>query len=235
MNASFYSGARGMITEQDKLNVISNNVANVNTVGFRAKSSVFMDLMYYNMHSQERVTTGTGVRMQHTNTDYSSNGVTQEEGGGFNFAIQDSDGFFMLRNQITNEITYTRAGNFSLSLHNDGYFYLLSDAQKYVLDGNGNPIRYINGELTARPGVFTFANMNGMESVGSTEFSPVPKNGNPIRVDSANILEGYLELSNTDMAQEMSDTVVASRAYTYALKMVQTSDEIEQTINGLRS
>ena len=221
MNASFYSGARGMITEQDKLNVISNNVANVNTVGFRSKSSVFMDLMYYNMHSQDRVTTGTGVRMQHTNTDYSSNGVTAAAEGGFNFAILDQEGFFMLRNQVTNEITYTRAGNFSLSLHNDGYFYLLSDAKKYVLDGNGNPIRS--------------ANMNGMESVGSTEFSPVPKNGNPIRVDNANVLEGYLELSNTDMAQEMSDTVIASRAYTYALKMVQTSDEIEQTVNGLRS
>lgn len=235
MNASFYSGARGMITEQDKLNVISNNVANVNTVGFRSKSSVFMDLMYYNMHSQDRVTTGTGVRMQHTNTDYSSNGVTAAAEGRFNFAILDQEGFFMLRNQVTNEITYTRAGNFSLSLHNDGYFYLLSDAKKYVLDGSGNPIRYVNGELTGRPGVFAFANMNGMESVGSTEFSPVPKNGNPIRVDNANVLEGYLELSNTDMAQEMSDTVIASRAYTYALKMVQTSDEIEQTVNGLRS
>ena len=63
----------------------------------------------------------------------------------------------------------------------------------------------------------------------------MPKNGNPIRVDGANVLDGYLELSNTDMAQEISDTVVASRAYTYALKMVQTSDEIEQTVNGLRS
>lgn len=235
MNASFYSGARGMITEQDKLNVISNNIANVNTVGYRAKSSIFMDLMYYNMHSQERVTTGTGVRMQHTNTDYSSNGVTEERGDGFNFAIVDQDGFFMLRNQITNEVTYTRAGNFSVSLHNDGYFYLLSDAQKYVLDANGNPIRYINGELTGEPGVVTFANTNGMLSVGSTEFQPVAKNGNPILVNGPNVLRNYLELSNTDMAQEMSDTVVASRAYTYALKMVQTSDEIEQTINGLRS
>ena len=235
MNASFYSGARGMITEQDKLNVISNNIANVNTVGFKAKSSIFMDLMYYNMHSQERVTTGTGVRMQHTNTDYSSNGVTEERGDGLNFAIVDQDGFFMLRDQVTNEVTYTRAGNFSVSLHNDGYFYLLSDAQKYVLDANGNPIRYMNGELTGQPGVVTFANTNGMLSVGSTEFRPVAKNGNPILVNGANVLRNYLELSNTDMAQEMSDTVVASRAYTYALKMVQTSDEIEQTINGLRS
>ena len=235
MNASFYSGARGMITEQDKLNVISNNIANVNTVGFKAKSSIFMDLMYYNMHSQERVTTGTGVRKQHTNTDYSSNGVTEERGDGLNFAIVDQDGFFMLRDQVTNEVTYTRAGNFSVSLHNDGYFYLLSDAQKYVLDANGNPIRYMNGELTGQPGVVTFANTNGMLSVGSTEFRPVAKNGNPILVNGANVLRNYLELSNTDMAQEMSDTVVASRAYTYALKMVQTSDEIEQTINGLRS
>ncbi len=235
MNASFYSGARGMITEQDKLSVISNNVANVNTVGYKSKSSVFMDLMYYNMHSQERVTTGTGVKIQHTNTDFASNGVTAAPEGGHNYAIMDEDAFFMVRNQATNEITYTRAGNFSVSLHNDGYFYLLTDAQKYVLDGNGNPIRYINGELTGEPGVFTFANTNGMLSVGSNEFSPVPKNGNPIRIDGADVMEGYLELSNTDMAQEMSDTVVASRAYTYALKMVQTSDEIEQTINGLRS
>lgn len=224
-----------MITEQDKLSVISNNVANVNTVGYKAKSSVFMDLMYYNMHSQDRVTTGTGVKIQHTNTDYSSNGISPVEEGGHNYAIADQDGFFMVRNQATNEITYTRAGNFSVSLHNDGYFYLLTDAQKYVLDGNGNPIRYINGELTGEPGIFTFANTNGMLSVGSNEFSPVPKNGNPIRVVGADVRKGYLELSNTDMAQEMSDTVVASRAYTYALKMVQTSDEIEQTINGLRS
>ena len=211
MNASFYSGARGMITEQDKLSVISNNVANVNTVGYKSKSAVFLDLMYYNMHSQERVTTGTGVKIQHTNTDFSSNGVSAAPEGGHNYAIMEPDAFFMVRNQTTNEITYTRAGNFSVSLHNDGYFYLLTDSQKYVLDGNGNPIRYIN------------------------EFSPVPKNGNPIRIDGADMMEGYLELSNTDMAQEMSDTVVASRAYTYALKMVQTSDEIEQTINGLRS
>lgn len=235
MNASFYSGARGMITEQDKLNVISNNVANVNTVGFKSKSSVFMDLMYYNMHSQDRVTTGTGVRMQHTNTDFTSNGIDAVQSGGFNFAIQDQDGFFMLRDQVTNELTYTRAGNFMVSLHNDGYFYLQTDKSKYVLDETGNPIRYINGELTARPAVFTFANTNGMESIGGTEFRPVPKNGNPMLVVGAQVVDGYLELSNVDMAQEMSDTVIASRAYTYALKMVQTSDEIEQTINGLRS
>ena len=235
MMRSLWSGVSGLKVHQTKMDVIGNNIANVNTVGFKAKSSIFMDLMYYNMHSQERVTTGTGVRMQHTNTDYSSNGVTEERGDGFNFAIVDQDGFFMLRDQVTNEVTYTRAGNFSVSLHNDGYFYLLSDAQKYVLDANGNPIRYMNGELTGQPGVVTFANTNGMLSVGSTEFRPVAKNGNPILVNGANVLRNYLELSNTDMAQEMSDTVVASRAYTYALKMVQTSDEIEQTINGLRS
>ena len=235
MNASFYSGARGMITEQDKLNVIGNNVANVNTVGYKSKSSVFMDLMYYNMHSQDRVTTGTGVRMQHTNTDFTSNGMSATQGGGFNFAIQDGEGFFMLRDQVSNEITYTRAGNFSVSLHNDGYFYLLSDGRKYVLDETGTPIRYVNEQLTGRPAVFTFANTNNMESVGATEFRPVPKNGNPMLVRDAQVVHGYLELSNVDMAQELSDTVIASRAYTYALKMVQTSDEIEQTINGLRS
>ena len=81
----------------------------------------------------------------------------------------------------------------------------------------------------------TFANTNGMLSCRFDRISSGGENGNPILVNGANVLRNYLELSNTDMAQEMSDTVVASRAYTYALKMVQTSDEIEQTINGLRS
>jgi len=234
MNASFYTAVRGAITEQDKMNVISNNIANVNTTGYKTKSAIFMDLLYYNMHSYDRNSTGTGVKVQHTNTDYSSYGVTPAAEGGHNFAI-DGEGFFMLRNQVDNSITYTRAGNFSLSLHNDGDFYLITDTKKLVLDANGNPIRYINGQLTADPGVFTFANTNGMLSVGATEFSPVPKNGNPILMPEGNLIEGYLEMSNTDMAQELSDTVIASRAYSYALKMVTTSDEIEQTINGLRS
>ncbi len=233
MNASFYTAARGAMTEQQKMNVISNNLANVNTVGYKSKSAVFMDLLYYNMHSYDRVTTGTGVKVQHTNTDYSGYGFEARDDNGYNFAIEE-DGFFMLRNQVDNSITYTRAGNFSLSLHNDGQFYLITDQKKLVLDANRNPIRLVDGELTARPAIYTFANTNGMESVGSTEFAPVAKNGAPRLREDQGLVESYVEMSNVNTAQEISDVVIASRAYSYALKMVTTSDEIEQTINGLR-
>ncbi len=233
MNASFYTAVRGAITEQEKMNVISNNIANVNTTGFKSKSAIFMDLLYYNMHSFDRITTGTGVKVQHTNTDHSTYGV-QPGAGGFDYAI-DGEGFFMLRNQVDGSITYTRAGNFSLSLHDDGDFYLITDTKKLVLDRNQNPIRYIDGELTGIPGVYTFENTNGMLSVGSTEFQPVAKNGAPMLRQEGNLIDGYVEMSNVNMAQELSDTVIASRAYSYALKMITTSDEIEQTINGLRS
>ncbi len=234
MNASFYTAAVGAMTEQDKMNVISNNIANINTVGYKTKSAVFMDLLYYNMHSYDRITTGTGVKVQHTNTDYTTNGMDKaQDDSGWNFAI-NGDGFFMLRDQVSGDITYTRAGNFYLSLHSDGKFYLQTDNNKLVLDANRRPITYENGYLTADPGIYTFANTNGMESVGSTEFSPVAKNGAPYLSTDATLVEGYLELSNVNLAQEMSDTIIASRAYSYALKMVQTSDEIEETINGLR-
>lgn len=233
MNASFYTAARGAMTEQQKMNVISNNMANVNTIGYKSKSSVFMDLLYYNMHSYDRISTGTGVKMQHTNTDYSCYGFEARDDGGYSFAI-DGEGFFMVRNQIDNSISYTRAGNFSLSLHNDGQFYLITDKKKLVLDENRNPIRLVDGELTGKPGIYTFDNTNGMESVGSTEFVPVAKNGAPRLSEDGRLVENYVELSNVNSAQELSDVVIASRAYSYALKMVTTSDEIEQTINGLR-
>ena len=114
MNASFYTAARGAMTQQDRMNVISNNLANVNTIGFKAKNAVFSDLMHCVMHGQENVTHGTGVKLERTTTDFTSGGMTAAAEGGYNYYI-DGDGFFMLKDQITGEISYTRAGNFSLS------------------------------------------------------------------------------------------------------------------------
>jgi len=269
MDASFYTAARGAMTEQEKLNVISNNMANVNTCGYRAKTTVFSDLLYYNMHSYDRNSTGTGVKVQHTNTSFEPGGITAATDGGYNFAIED-EGFFMLQDQIDGSITYTRAGNFSLSIHGDGEddeseIYLISDTRKLVLDRDGEPIRlvdekdskdYVEDEddddydydddddeesdlfkkrvLSAKPAIYTFENMNDMQAVGNNEYRPIERNGEPILLESKRPVEGYLELSNEDIVQDMADVVIASRAYSYALKMVTTSDEVEQTINGLR-
>ena len=83
------------------------------------------------------------------------------------------------------------------------------------------------------PAIFDFAIKNGMQSVGDNEFVPVAKNGNPILQD-AQPLQKSLEMSNVDMANELVRRIETQRAYTYALMMVQTSDEVVQTVNALR-
>ena len=214
------------------MNVISNNLANVNTIGFKTKNAVFSDLMHCVMHGQENVTHGTGVKLERTTTDFTSGGMTAAAEGGYNYYI-DGDGFFMLKDQITGEISYTRAGNFSLSVKGDE-INLINDNRKQVLDENKNPIQLKDGKLSAKPGIFSFQNTEDMQAAGFSEYTPIAKNGQPQLAEGVRLVENYLELSNVDLAQEMSNMIITSRAYSYALKMVQTSDEVQQTINGLR-
>ena len=173
MNASFYTAARGAMTQQDRMNVISNNLANVNTIGFKAKNAVFSDLMHCVMHGQENVTHGTGVKLERTTTDFTSGGMTAAAEGGYNYYI-DGDGFFMLKDQITGEISYTRAGNFSLSVKGDE-INLINDNRKQVLDENKNPIQLKDGKLSAKPGIFSFQNTEDMQAAGFSEYTPIAK------------------------------------------------------------
>ncbi len=235
MDMSFYAASVGVRTQQEKMDVVANNIANVNTTGYKAKHVAFQELVYGNMRAPEGeltdLTAGAGTKVSHTNTNYSEAGL-EATGGAYDYAIS-GEGFFMLMDPLTNDITYTRNGNFYKSLRTDG-FYLATDGDKLVLDRNGNPIQVNDTELSGDIGVFTFANTDGMESVGLTEFVPLEKNGEPQLDISANILEGYLEFSNVDLAEEMAHTIEASRAYSYILKMMQVSDETVQTINQLR-
>ncbi len=235
MDTSFYTAARGVRSQQERMNVISNNIANLNTTGYKMQSSAFLDLMYYNMRAPEgELTTlkaGTGVMLERTDIDFSA-AAPSPTGQPMDYALM-GEGFFMVRDPSTNEITYTRDGHFSASVRADG-MYLITDNGKLVLDSNRNPIRVTDGKAAVEPGVFTFVNTNGMLATGNNEFSPVAKNGAPILVQNPDLKNGYLEMSNADLAEEFSKTVEASRAYSYALKMVQTSDEVEQTINSLR-
>ncbi len=236
MNTSFYAASRAARTQQSRLDVIANNMANVNTVGYKSQSTVFQDLLYYNMRASEEEVTklnaGTGVKVSHTNTDFSAGGLMATSDN-LSYAIL-GDGFFAVQNPATSEISYTRNGQFYLSERADGY-YLSTDNQKLVLDQNGQAIKAVDGEINANFGIYTFANTDGMLLKGNSEFQPIEKNGAPILLAGATVLSNQVELSNVDLAKEMAGTIETSRAYSYALKMVQTSDEVEQTINNLRS
>lgn len=237
MNMSFYTAALAASGQQEKMNVIANNMANVNTAGFRAKDAVFSDLMYYNMRdeqdAQTRVKAGSGITLGRTDTNFDQAALTPTEGA-YDYAITGR-GFFMLQDPASQEISYTRNGSFRLSLREDGY-YLVSESGRLVLDENRQPI-LLDEEGTmgeSRIGIFAFPVQNGMLSIGDSEFTAGVKNGEPAPAEDAVLRKGYLEQSNVNLADEMSKTIESSRAYSYVLKMIQTSDEIEQVINSLR-
>ena len=239
MYTSFYTAARGAMEEQEKLNVVGHNLANANNYGYKAKTTVFTDLMYYNLNNytgeDTRYKAGAGINVEKTNTDFSPKGLITTEDK-FDYAI-NGKGFFMLRSPITNEITYSRNGHFSMSKRGNE-FYLVNDNGNFVLDENRNPIRVLDGnagELSGQIGVYGFNILDGMQSTGNNEFVPVLKNGEPFLMRDAKLIDHALEMSGVDVADDFTRMIEAQRAYSYALKMVQTSDEVVNTINTLRA
>lgn len=235
MYTSFYTAARGVIEQQKRLDVVANNMANVNNYGYKSKNATFTELMHYNLNNANgedtTIKAGTGTLLTKTNTDFSPAAMLETDSP-YDFAIMDK-GFFMLQNPQSGQITYTRNGRFSLSQHGNE-FYLVNDNGNYVLDGNGNRIRVTAGNLSGQPGVYRFNVLDGMLSVGDNEFLPTEKNGAPIADSGAEIKNYVLEASGVDVAEEISRVIESQRAYSYAMRMVQTSDEIVNTINGLR-
>ena len=232
MDTSFYTAVRGAMTQQTHMDILSNNIANINTSGYKTKDASFQDLMYYGLRGlDEDMQAGTGTIVRQTDTDFSGAALLRT-GRDFDFAIQ-GNGFFMIQDPADGDITYTRSGSFSLSERADG-MYLADSEGNLVLDAQQNPIRYVNGELTALPGMFDFANTNGMMSVGDNYFVPVDKNGPVMHAGNATLVQGSLENSNVDLADQMSKVIISQRSYSYMLRMVQTADEVEQTINELR-
>ncbi|WP_029202096.1 flagellar hook-basal body protein [Oribacterium sp. NK2B42] len=268
MNMSFWTGAVGADHFKNSLDVVSNNLANINTVGYKPKNSHFRELINYNINdSREAVTelqAGAGAIINETPTNFkfSSMNITNSE---TDFCLMDDNTFFMIQDPNDNSITYTRNGHFHRGLMPDGEFYLMTESGKYVLDQNGERLKADvidfetlrgkseeeNGETTAetteteetqeneekpRIGVYTFPHPSRLISQGDNELA-VREGDNqntPALVSYPHLESGVLESSGTDMALEMTKIIESQRAFTYALKMVTTSDEIEGTINQLR-
>lgn len=264
MNQSFYTGALGAGTCMAKMGIIANNLANINNEGFKPKAAAFSDLINFNLNDSENAVTelmsGNGVRMQRTYSRYGTAALTPTNSP-IDFAILDDNAFFMLKDPVTEAITYTRGGHFYRSQMEDG-FYLMTDGGKLVLDQNGEPLKadvpdiermlemlsedyepeeeeeeeeYDEDEedTTPRLSTYTFSNPSRLLSVSANEYE-APEGMDPILVQHPQIESGMLERSGTDLAKELVKMIECQRAYSYALKMVITSDEIETTINTLR-
>lgn len=262
MYQSFYTGALGAGSCTAKMSVISNNLANINNNGFKPMNSSFSDLLNYNLNDSEDAVTelmsGNGMRMQRTYSSFGVEALTTTNSD-IDFAILDDNAFFMVRDTVTGAVTYTRSGHFYKGEMEDG-FYLMTDAGKLVLDQNGEPLKADTPDIerlrqamageevdednfedeedddeedSPRLSLYTFTNPSRLINVGSNEYAP-PEGMEPILVNNPNIESGVLETSGTSLAKEMVKMIECQRAYSYALKMVTTSDEVESTINSLR-
>lgn len=264
MNQSFFNAAVGANAQQGRIDVLANNIANTNTNGYKAKRGNFVDLLYQNAYPEgdapQTVKMGSGTRLDNTSTSFDQGSIMETENPN-DYAIEGS-GFFALQNPVTGEVTYTRNGNFRLSQFEDGQFYLTSADGDYVLDSNKNKINVTfldrnadeNEEteetdeeetavLADGPydpkssydiGIFDFSTKQGMLALEGEKFSPLEKNGEAFLQTEITLRRGAIELSNVDVSNEFSKLIESQRAYQYALKMIKTSDEVEEIYNSLR-
>lgn len=259
MEMSFYTAKAGAAAQQSKLDVVANNLANVNTVGYKAKSLSFSDLIYSNMAGIDGDDTnakrGSGSKPEKTNASFDKAGI-MTTGEQLDFYIEGS-GFFCLENPANGERMYTTNGSFVLSQRGEE-MYVASKDGYLVIGKDDNPIRVINTNTSwtdlgtdkegnviedmsggvkiedVAPAVFDFQRKDGMLSVGNTNFIPVEKSGPAEQID-AMVIRGGVEISNVDIGLEYVKAIEAQRAYQYSIRMVQTTDEIQNLINNLRS
>ena len=240
MLQGFYSAAVGAQQQMLRLNVQANNIANVNHYGFRAEKPAFEALMYRNIAGADgaELPKGAGTRVVSTATDFSQ-AALEETGRAQDYAIFGL-GFFALFDPSTQEISFTRDGSFSPAMFQEQneageleHVWYLSDGEgRQVLNTGGYPIVMTDFNAEQPVGVFLIQYQDGLQHLDSGRFLAGDKNGD-VWMGGAQVLRGYLETSNTDLAYEISKVIEAQRAYSYALRMVTTADEVETTINGL--
>ncbi len=255
------TAATGMQAQQTNMDVISNNLANASTVGFKKSRAEFEDLLYHtvkepgqasglNSISPTGVQIGLGTRAAAVGKDMStgSSMITknpldlQIEGGGF-FQLQTADG----------EMVYTRDGQFK------------KDGEGRLIDKNGNVVQpeiLIPAEATgievtpsgevaivtaANPQptqigqleIVTFVNPAGLKAIGKNNFIPSPSSGQaqntrPGLAGAGYLAQGQVEGSNVNIVDEMISMITAQRTYETNSKAVQAADQMLQTVNNLR-
>lgn len=241
MIRGFYSARSGLVAHQEHMSVMANNIANVNTGGFKPMRTAFTDLMYQNLNrpiNENVAQTGHGVKINKNDVNMNS-GSLVPSGGQFDFAIIDEGGFFSVQTPA-GDVRYSRAGAFRIS-NDEGTCYLVDGSGNRVLTADGSEIEVTFDDASnvdfdpSEIGVFRFPNPWGLESREGTTFVQTEMSGEPEAIESPNLKQGYTEGSGVEISVEMVNVIEASKAFSFNSRMVQVADEIEQTINGLRA
>ena len=250
---SLWISKTGMEAQQMQLDVISNNLANVSTTGFKRANAVFEDLMYQNLRQvgsssseQSQLPTGLhlglGVRTVATSRSFSQ-GSLQQTGNNLDIAIQ-GNGFF----QITmpdGTLNYTRDGSFQVD--NQGRLVtstglpvangvtVPANARSLAISADGTVTAMVPGNSAPQSvgtiALASFINTAGLEPRGQNLFAESAASGQPNSgVPGANGLgtlsQGFLETSNVNVVQELITMIQTQRAYEMNSKAIQTSDQM---------
>ena len=251
MNIAFYSARTGMIAQQDGMNVTANNIANVNTVGYKALRPSFADCIYTEQRATEpEWDTGHGQYLNKTDFMWDQGGFHNTDNP-LHYAL-GGDGFFMVRDYNGTDFL-TRDGAFRISYIED-HWELVNSNGDFVLDYEGNHITvpFITKEdeegveyetteidysaLTDMIGVYNVPNNWGLDQDRNNHFAITLRSGDPVPdLDNETVkIEYYLENSSVDFATEIVHVIESQRSFQMNARIVQTADEMQQIANNLR-
>lgn len=255
-------GATGMMAQQLNVEVISNNIANMGTTGYKRQRAEFQDLLY---QQELRVGTptsdagtvqptgvqvGLGVRAAAISRINEQGGFIKTDNR-LDVALQ-GPGYFSVQ-LPSGDTAYTRAGFFQLApdgtiVTADGFpvqpnIVIPADAKDVAISNVGEVFVYFDGQPAPQNiGQFeltTFVNDNGLEAIGNSMFKETTASGAPTAgVAGApgfgTMLQGYLEGSNVNVVAEITSLIQAQRAYEMNSKSIETADQMLQTITQMR-
>src|SRR5262245_19173951 len=256
------TAATGMEAQQLNVEVIANNIANMNTTGFKRQRAEFQDLLYQNVERMgvqssdagtivpTGVQVGVGVKSGSVYRVTEQGSLTQTQNS-YDVAIQ-GDGYYIVQLPDGRD-AYTRAGNFSLSadgqlVTEDGFtvapgISVPRDAVSVSINAQG-VVQAIMADGSAPQDVGAielarFVNPTGLEAIGGNLFLETPASGTASRgqpgaVGFGTIQQGYLEASNVNAVTEISALITAQRAYEMNSKVITTTDEMLRTTSNLR-
>lgn len=255
-------GATGMLAQQMNVDVISNNIANMTTSGYKRQRAEFHDLIYQNKQrpgatSSDAGTTvpsgmqfGLGVGLGSIYRLHDQGTIKMTENA-LDLAIT-GDGYYQIE-LPDGDTAYTRSGVFQLNQNGEivtAQGYLLQPGMTVPQDAEDIVVNYSGEVLVKLPGqvamqnigqiqLATFINTGGLEGIGDTMFLETDASGpatvgNPGQDNYGQVRQGALENSNVNVVEEITNLITAQRAYEMNSKIISTSDEMMQTTTQLR-
>jgi len=254
--------ATGMMAQQQNVEIISNNIANMNTTAFQRSRTEFHDLLYQNLRRAGSsssdagtvvptgVQLGLGVKLAAVYRIHEQGNMTATENT-LDMAIQGK-GFFQIT-RPNGDVAYTRDGTFQLNkagliVTHDGFqlnpgLTVPANAIDITINASGEVLASIEGQTAPQNlgqiSLASFPNEPGLEAIGGNLYKETEASGGastavPGSTGYGTILQGYLETSNVNSVTEISHLISAQRAYEMNSKVITTSDEMMRTTSKLK-